>query len=169
MQSIQAVKEMENKAKYTAALVIALIAVGAFLILPPALAEEGQEDLQGPRWPGQRRFIRLRLLRGSLRNGVPTTVEGEAVVLEGHILVVKVGDNLVNVNLAGKWVVDDESMTVQELFNGAPFNFGDGLTISTLKLEMTAENHTVSGFLAYVIEDEKTRAHAILPFNIETQ
>ena len=160
---------MENKAKYTAALVIALIAIGAFLILPPALAEEGQEDLQGPRWPGQRRFIRLSLLRYGLRNGVPTPVEGEAVVLEGQILVVKVGDNLVNVNLPGKWVVDDESMTVQELFDGDPFDFGDGLTISTLKLEMTAENHTVSGFLAYVIEGDGATAHAILPFNIETQ
>ena len=40
---------MENKAKYTAALMIALIAVGVFLILPSALAEDGANDPDRPR------------------------------------------------------------------------------------------------------------------------
>lgn len=159
---------MENKAKHTAALMIALIAVGAFLILPSALAEEGQDSPDGPRWLWRRPSVRLRLWRYVLRDGVPMSVEGEAVVLEGYILIVEVAGSPVNVNLPGKWVVNDEALTAQELFDGELFSFGNILTISTLKLEMTTETHTVNSFFAYTIEGDGATAHAILPFNIET-
>lgn len=158
---------MENKAKYTAALMIALIAVGALLILPSALAEDETIDPDMPRGPRRRPLPRLRLWIYVLRHGVPTAVEGEAVALEGHILVVEMDGSPVNVNMPGKWFVDGEVLTARDLFDGETFSFGDTLTISTLKLEMTTETHTATSYFAYAIQGDGTTAHALLPFNIE--
>ncbi|RLI10645.1 hypothetical protein DRO42_00635 [Candidatus Bathyarchaeota archaeon] len=158
---------MENKTKYTAALMIALLAVGALLILPSALAEDAPSGPDGPK--GVRRpFPRLRLWIYVLKHGVPTDVEGEVVVLEGHILVVEMDGGPVNVNVPGRWLVDGEVLTAQELFDQGPFSLGDTLTISTLKLEMTRETHTVTSYFAYAIEGDGATARALLPFNIET-
>jgi len=160
---------VENRAKYTAALMIAVIAIGAFLILPPAMAEEEPNGPDKPRWSGQRPLPRLRLWGYILGNGTPTTIQGELVVLEGHILVVEIDGTPVNVNIPGKWLVDGETMTAQELFDGETFIFGDTATISAMKLERTEETHTVTVFFAYTIEADGATAYALLPFNIETQ
>lgn len=90
------------------------------------------------------------------------------MVLESRILVVEMDGSLVNVNMPRKWVVDGETLTAQELFDGETFIFGDTVTISAMKLEKTTEIHTVSSFSAYAIETDGATAHALLPFNIET-
>ena len=160
---------MEKKVKFAVALTIVVIAVGAFLILPPALAEEEPIDTETSGKPSVwRPLIKLRLLMYVLRNGVPTEIEAEAVVLEGRILVVEIDDDLLNVNMPRRWVVDGESLTLQDLFDGDPFGPGDTLTSYSLKLEMSKETHTVTSYFAYEIEAEGNKASAILPFNIET-
>lgn len=159
---------MEKKVKYAVALTIVVIAVGAFLILPPALAEEEPIDTETSGKPCVwRPLAKLRLLMYVLRNGVPTELEAEAVVLEDRILVVEIDDDLLNVNMPGRWVVDGESLTLQDLFDGDPFGPGDRLTIYSLKLELSKETHIVTSHFAYEIQSEGKTASAILPFNIE--
>lgn len=162
------VEWVENRAKYTAALMIAIVAVGALLILPYALAEDEPNAPKYPRWHRRLPLLRLRLLRYVLGHGVPTEIECKAMVLEGNILVVEIAGDLVNVNIPGKWVVDGETLTARELFDGEPFGFNSGLFVSTLKLEKSTDTHTVNLFFAYAIEDDGATAHALLPFNIET-
>lgn len=162
------VKKVEKKVKMTVALAFVIVAIGAFLALPPALAEDDvveQENLNGARF--RRRPVKFRLLRYILKNGVPTELEGEIVALEGHILVVSIDDSLTNVNIPGKWILDRETFTAQDIFDGDPYGQGDSVTIYTLKLEMTTETHTVTLYFAYKIEFDGATASAILPFNIE--
>ncbi len=159
---------MEKKVKMTVALAFVIVAIGAFLALPPALAEDDvveQENLNGARF--RRRPVKFRLLRYLLKNGVPTELEGEIVALEGHILVVSIDGSLTNVNIPGKWILDRETYTAQDLFDGDPYGQGDRVTIYTLKVEMTTETHTVTLYFAYKIEFDGATASAILPFNIE--
>lgn len=162
------VKKVEKKVKMTVALAFALVAIGTLLVLPPALAEEDvieQETIQGARL--RRRPVKFRLLRYILKNGIPTELEGDVVTLEGHILVVSIDDSLTNVNIPGKWVLDGETFTAQDLFDGDPYGPGDSATIYTLMVEITTETHTVTFYFAYEMEIEGATASAILPFNIE--
>lgn len=159
---------MEKKVKMTVALAFAFVAIGAFLMLPPALAEDDvieQDTVEGARL--RRRLVKFRLLRYILKNGVPTDLEGDVVALEGHILVVSIDDGLMNVNIPGKWVLNGKTFTSQDLFDGDPYGPGDSVTIFTLMVEMTTETHRVTFYFAYKMEIEGATASAILPFNIE--
>jgi hypothetical protein len=162
------VKKVEKKVKMTVALAFVIVAIGAFLALPPALAEDDvveQETLNGARF--RRRPVKFRLLRYILKNGVPTELEGDIVALEGHVLVVSIDGSLTNVNIPGKWILDRETFTAQDIFDRDPYGQGDSVTIYTLKVEMTTETHTVTLYFAYKIEFDGATASAILPFNIE--
>ncbi len=161
---------MEKKVKITVILAISLMTVGALMMVPPAFAEDeiidAGEDAEGGRlrWrPG----CRLRALIYILRSGVPAEVAGEVIALEGRILVVEDGDELVNLNLPWKWMVDGEVYTAQDLFDGEPFGAGDGIAIDALMLVMEKESHKVTVYFAYELEIQGTTATAVLPFNIQ--
>jgi hypothetical protein len=164
---ILTVKNVEKK-KMIVALTIAIMAIGTLLLISPALAEE---DLGEPEATGKTRswrpLLKLRLLIYVLKNGTPTELGGEVVVLDGRILVLSIDDSLTNVNIPGKWIVDGETMTAQELFDGDPIGPGDAITINSLKIEVVRETHKVKSYFAYRIEAEETTASVVLPFNIE--
>ena len=142
----------------------------ALMMVPPAFAEDEIVDAGGDSQGGRlgwRPKCRLRALIYILRNGVPAEVTGEVIALEGRILIVENGGELVNVNLPWKWMVDGEVYTAQDLFDGEPFGAGDGIAVDTLMLEMERESHTVTVYFAYEFEIQGTTVTAVLPFNIQ--
>ena len=45
--------------------------------------------------------------------------------------------------------------------------WGDTITISSLKLQMTKDSHTVTVYYAYKVKNRESFAQAVLPFNID--
>jgi hypothetical protein len=157
-----------EKKKMIVALTIAIMAIGTLLFIPTALAEEELgETVATGKARSWRPLLKLRLLIYVLKNGTPTELVGEVVALDGRILVLSIDGSLTNVNIPGKWIVDGETMTAQELFDGDPIGPGDTVTIKSLKIEVVGETHKVTSYFAYRIEAEEATASAVLPFNIE--
>jgi len=153
--------------KHLAAMCALLVAFSAFMILPPVFADGETADAElvtvqkGP-W---RPLNRLRILVYILRNGEPATVTGDTVALEGHILVMSVAGDLENVILPGKWVLDGQIITLQELYE--EYMAGGEITVHTLKLEIEQESKTVTVYFGYKIEARGAVSEAVLPFNIQ--
>ena len=151
--------------KHMALLLSLLIALGGLVFIPWGQAQEGEEEERGlPLRPIRR--CRLRLLLFLLTRGEVTTLEGQLLLVEGRILVLEVDGEAIYVVLPHRWLIDEEVMTIEELFDGDPLGPGDNLTIHTLMLSHSGENHTVEFYAAYLIEGEEIEAKALTPFNI---
>ena len=163
---------MEKKTKIAAlAVVVAILAViaGIYLSLPVAYAEatptgNGQYtiNLQYRR----RAWLGLRFLK----NGVPSTLTGEASAIGNSILVLDTGERQVNIILPPKWILNGQVITTRDLFDGDPLSIGQHQKISlqTLKLELVKNTHTVTAYIAYEIQTEGMVIKALMPVNIET-
>ena len=168
---------MERKTKYTVALLVAVIAMGCILLAPQALAgnghrvkvDEDQEDLHKlPKYNWGKQKPKLQLWGPLLRNGTLETLTGKAVALDGRILIVEASGDYVNVVVPKRWIVVREAMDVEELFEeDGPLEYGETLTISLLKYEISKQIHSVTFLFAYKIVQDGTTARAILPFNIK--
>ena len=158
--------EDKMQKKHLAAMCALLVAFSAFIVLPPVLADGETADAESiPVQNGAWRPInRLRLLLYILRNGEPATLTGDTVALEGHILVMSVAGDLENVILPGKWVLDGQIITLQELYD--EYMAGGEITVHTLKLELAQESKTITVYFGYEIEAGGAVAKAVLPFNI---
>jgi hypothetical protein len=167
---------MERKTKYTVALLATILALGCILWAPSALAGNGHrvkvdEDQEGGykisnfNWGKYKPKTQLGLFLG---NGTLETLKGEAMAIDGKILIVEVnGGDYVNIVVPGRWIVGQETMDVKELFGeDGPLDYGVTLTISLLKYEISRQTHTVTFLYAYKIVQDLTTAGAILPFNI---
>ncbi len=167
---------MERKTKYTAALLATILALGCILWAPYALAgngrrvniDEDQEDwykFSKFNWGKQKPKNQLSLF---LRNGTLETLKGKAMAIDGRILVVEVnGGDYVNIVVPRRWIVGRKTMDTEELFGeDGPLEYGEMLTISLLKYEISRQTHFVSFLYAYKIVQGGTAAGAILPFNI---
>jgi len=155
--------------KHLAAMCALLVAFSAFMILPPAFADGEATDLESVAaqkgvW---RPLNRLRILVYILRNGEPATLTGDPVALEGHILVMSIAGDLENVILPGKWVLDGQIITLQELYE--EYMSRSEVTVHTLKLEIAQESKTVTVYFGYKIAADGAVAEAVLPFNIQVQ
>ena len=167
---------MERKTKYAAALLATILALGCVLWAPYALAGNGyrvkvnedQEDwykFSKFNWGKQKPKTQLGLFLG---NGTLETLKGNAIAIDGKILVVEVnGGDYLNIVVPGRWIVGRETMDVEELFGeDNPLEYEKTLTISLLKYEITRQTHSVTYLYAYKIVQGGTTAGAILPFNI---
>jgi hypothetical protein len=152
--------------KHLAAMCALLVAFGAFMVLPPAFAEEAYgaetDTAQKGVW---RPLNRLRLLLYILKNGEPSTLTGDTVALEGRILVMDLDGDLENVILPGKWVLDGEVITLKDLYD--EYMTGSEVTIHTLKVEYAQDTKTVTVHFGYKVTVEGNTAEAVLPFNIK--
>jgi len=152
--------------KHLAAMCALLVAFGAFMVLPPALAEEtyGAETDTAQRgvWSP---LNRLRLLLYILRNGEPSTLTGDAVAIQGHILVMDLDGDLENVIMPGSWVLDGQVITLEGLYGG--YMSGGEVTIHTLRVEYVRETKTVTVNFGYKVTVGGDTAEAVLPFNIK--
>lgn len=167
---------MERKTKYTVALLAIILALGCILWAPSALAGNGRrvtvdEDKEGWykfsnfNWGKHKPKTQLGLFLG---NGTLETLKGNAMAIDGRILVVEVnGGDYVNIVVPGRWIVGRETMDVKELFGeDGPLEYGETLTISLLKYEISRQTHSVTFLYAHKIVQGGTTARAILPFNI---
>lgn len=152
--------------KHLAATYALLVAFSMFMVLPPVFAEEEIDDVESAteQRGSWRPLNRLRILIYIVKNGIPTTVTGDTVALEGHILVMSVADNLENVILPGKWVLDGKIITLSELYD--EYMSGSEITVHTLKVELVQESKTITVYFGYKIEAGGVFASAVLPFNV---
>ena len=158
------VKQLDKK--YVAVLCAVLLAFGAFMVMPPALADGDTGDLDVAtgakgRW---RPLYRWKVLRYIIKNGEPVSLTGDAVALSRHIMVLDIGE-LENVNLPGRWVVNGVVMNLPELYE--EYIAGNTVTVDTLKLELVQEAKTVTVYFGYKITIGDIVAEAVLPFNIQ--
>ena len=112
-------------------IVLSLQAVSAEEVPPQTFDGEGEKRLLRRREAIIWRFV---------KNGVPETLEGEASVVERRILVLDVQGKVVNVVVPRIWVIDGKALTVQDLFDGDPFELGEEVTLETLTLEMVKDS-----------------------------
>jgi hypothetical protein len=80
-----------------------------------------------------------------------------------------VPEKVVNVVVPRMWVIDGETLTLQDLFDGDPFVLGEEVTLETLMLELVKDTHTVTSYFAYSIQNYEDTATALLPFNINIE
>lgn len=159
--------EKKTKAIVIAMLMVVVVASGLVLSLRAASAEEVPPQTFEGR--GDKRLLKRReaIIWRFVKNGVPETLVGEASVVERCVLVLDVQGKVVNVVVPRIWVVDGETLTLQDLFDGDPFNLGEEVTLETLMLELVKDTHTVTSYFAFSIQIDEETAAALLPFNIE--
>jgi len=124
--------------------------------------DQQQSDELGPR---------AKLLKWLIAHSTPAEVNGKAVALVKHMLIVQVGKEQVRVLMPIGWIVDEKAIRVGRLFNGTYMSLGDNITVKALKTILkTGEGFSLYTLIGYEIIDQTSGAHAyaILPFNIET-
>jgi hypothetical protein len=159
--------EKKTQAIVITTLIVTLVASGIILSLQAVSAEEvAPQIFEGQ---SEKRLLRRReaTIWRFVKNGVPENLEGEVSVVERRILVLDVQGKVVNVVVPRIWVIDGEALTIQDLFDGNPFEFGEEVTLETLMLELEKDTHTVTSYIAYSIQNHEETATALLPFNIE--
>jgi hypothetical protein len=115
---------------------------------------------------------RAKLLEWLINHSTPAEVNGEAIALVKHILIIQVGKNQVRVLMSPGWIVDGKAIRAGKLFNGTYMSLSDDITVKALKTVLKTDNEGFSIYtlIGYEIIDKTSGAHAyaILPFNIET-
>jgi hypothetical protein len=161
--------EKKTKAIIITLLMVIVVASGLVLSLQDASAEEVPPQTFEGR--GDKRLLKRRnaVLWRFLKNGVPETLVGKASLIEGCILVLDVQGKIVNVVVPRIWVVDGETLTLQDLFDGDPFDLGEEVTLETLMLELIKDTHTVTSYFTFSIQSDEETAAPLLPFNIEVK
>jgi hypothetical protein len=159
--------EKKTKAIVIATLMVVVVASGIVLFLQAVSAEEVPSRTYERQ--GDKRLLKKReaILWRFVKNGVPETLEGEASAIERHILVLDDQGDFVNVVVPWIWVIDGETLTLQDVFDGDPFELGEDVTLETLMLELVKDAHSVTSYFAYSIQINEETATALLPFNIE--
>jgi len=157
------VRQMDKK--YVAVICAVLLAFGAIIMMPPALAngDTGDLDIATGMKGHWRPLYRWKVLRYIIKNGEPFSLTGDAVSLSRHILVLDIGE-IENVNLPGKWVVNGIVVNLPELYD--EYLSGNTITVDTLKLELVQETKTVTVYFGYKITIGDVVAESVLPFNI---
>lgn len=159
--------EKKTKAIVIATLIVTVVASGIILSLQAVSAEEiPPQTFEGR---GDKCLLKMRdaIVWRFVKKGVPETLEGEASVIERSILVLYVQEGVVNVVVPRIWVIDGETLTLQDLFDGDPFELGEAVTLETLMLELVKDTHSTTSYIAYSIQNHEETATALLPFNIE--
>jgi hypothetical protein len=161
--------EKKTKAIIIATLMVVVVASGLVLSLQAVSAEEAPPRTFEGR--GDKRLLKRREANiwRFVKNGVPEILVGEASVVERCILVLDVPEKVVNVVVPRMWVIDGETLTLQDLFDGDPFVLGEEVTLETLMLELVKDTHTVTSYFAYSIQNYEDTATALLPFNINIE
>jgi hypothetical protein len=173
------VKPLERKTKlslFTVA-IIAALSWSLLAVVPFAAADE--QELDVPTYDGQdvklvlnRDGIAYRIrrrdviLRRFITDGSLASLEGTVVGMSQHILVVNVQDQVLNILMPGKWIVNGETLAYSDL-TGEYLAVGDSITIDALRLALEKDDHAITAYLAYALEFNDVTATALLPFNIE--
>jgi len=92
------------------------------------------------------------------------------VGVEGHLLALRVGDDIVSVRAPVSWVVGNDTKRFLELFVDNVIDKGDAVSLEVIKVTLTSPDRpAVSFYIASKINDttKETTAQALLPFELE--
>ena len=106
------------------------------------------------------------ILRRFITDGSLASLHGEIIGISQHILVIKVDEQVLNVLMPGKWVVNGETLSFADLMDGTLY-IGQFITLDTLKLTLEKDTHAITAYLGYAFESNGVTANALLPFNVE--
>jgi hypothetical protein len=170
---------MERKTKLSLLTVAIIAALSWSLLAVVPFAAADEQVLDVPTYDGQdvklvlnRDGIAYRLrrrdviLRRFITDGSVVSLDGEIVAMSQHILVIKVQDQVLNILMPGKWIVDGETFVYSDM-TGDTLTVGDDITLSALKLALEKDDHAITAYLAYALTIDEVTATALLPFNVE--
>ena len=170
---------MERKTKLTLFTVAIIAALSWSLLAVVPLAAADEQELEVPTYDGQKVTLELNrdglayrlrfrdaILRRFITDGTLATLDGEIVGMSQHLLVIKVNEQVLNVLMPGRWVVNGDIVTVPDL-TGTQLVVGHSITIDALKLTLEKDTHAITAYLAYAFETDGLVGTALLPFNIE--
>jgi hypothetical protein len=170
---------MERKTKLTLFTVAIIAALSWSLLAVVPLAAADEQELEVPTSDGQKVTLELHrdglayrlrrrdaILRRFITDGTLATLDGEIVGLSQHLLVIKVDEQVLNVLMPGRWVVNGDIIAFPDL-TSTQLMVGQSITIDALQLTLEKDTHAITAYLAYAFEIEGCAATALLPFNVE--
>ena len=170
---------MERKTKLTLFTVAIIAALSWSLLAVVPLAAADEQELEVPTSDGQKVTLELHrdglayrlrrrdaILRRFITDGTLATLDGEIVGLSQHLLVIKVDEQVLNVLMPGRWVVNGDIIAFPDL-TSTQLMVGQSITIDALQLTLEKDTHAITAYLAYAFETEGYTATALLPFNVE--
>ena len=170
---------MERKTKlslFTVA-IIAALSWSLLAVVPFAAADEQVLDVptyddqdvklvlnrEGVAYRLRRRDV---ILRRFITDGSVVSLDGEVVGMSRHILAIKVQDQVLNILMPEKWIVNGETLIYSDMASGT-LTVGDAITLNALKLTLEKDDHAITAYLAYALTGDGVAATALLPFNVE--
>lgn len=162
---------MKSKLKVLAVALVTVAVVSALLYMPLTNAlQSGVPDVEGAYARRGKPWLRAKLGWWFLNHSEPVEVEGAAVILLRGMLVVNTAEGQIRIHLPREWIVGEELMMREELFESGYLSVGENITVKALRGNMIdKEGFSIYLLLGYEIIDESSvHAYAALPFNIET-
>ena len=170
---------MERKTKLTLFTVAIIAALSWSLLAVVPLAAADEQELDVPTYDGHKVTLELNrdglayrlrrrdaILRRFITDGSLATLDGEIVGMSQHLLVVNVNEQVLNVLMPGRWVVNGDIIAYPDL-TSAQLMVGQSITIDALTLTLEKDTHAITAYLAYAFETDGLTATALLPFNVE--
>lgn len=170
---------MEHKTKLTLFTVAIIATLSWSLLAVVPLAASDEQELEVPTYDGQRVTLELHrdglayrlrrcdaIVRRFITDGSLATLDAVIVGTSQHILVVNVNEQVLNILMPGRWVVNGDIIAYPDLTT-TQLVVGQSITINLLKLSLEKDTHAITAYLAYAFETDGFTATALLPFNIE--
>lgn len=162
---------MKSKLKVFAVALIMVVVASALLYMPLTGALQSEvSDVEGTYAHRHKPWSRAKLGWWFLNHSEPVEVEGDIVILLRSMLVVNTAEGQIRIHLPQEWIVDEELMMREELFENGYLSVGETIAVTALRRNIVdKEGLCIYLLVGYEIIDE-TSAHAcaVLPFNIET-
>lgn len=162
---------MKSKLKVLAVALVTVAVASALLYMPLTNALQSEvPDVEGTYAHRCKPWLKARRSWWFLNHSEPVEVEGAAVTLLRGMPVVNTAEGQIRIHLSREWIVDEEPMMREELFESGYLSVGENITVKTLRGNMIdKEGLCIYLLLGYEIIDETgAHAYAVLPFNIET-
>jgi len=185
--------KMKSKLKVLAVALVTIAIVGVLLYTPLINAlqsDEGQKsDIEMPNnmnlasHPRGKSWLRARLGESDvgthnkraravwwfLNHSEPVEVKGTAVALFKSMLIVNTVEGQIRIHLPPAWIVSEEQMMREELFESGYLSVDESITVKALRADMIEkEELCIYLLLGYeIIDEDGAHAYAVLPFNIQ--
>jgi hypothetical protein len=136
---------MERKTKLTLFTVAIIAALSWSLLAVVPLATADEQELEMPTYDGRKVTLELNrdglayrlrrrdaILRRFITDGTLATLEGEIVGMSQHVLVINVNEQVLNILMPERWVVNGDIITYPDL-TSTQLMVGQSITIDALK------------------------------------
>lgn len=162
---------MKSKLKVLAVALVTIAVTSALLYMPLTNALQSEvPGVEGTHAHSYKPWLKARLSWWFLNHSEPVEVEGAAVTLLKGMLVVNTAEGQTRIHLPQEWIVDEELMMREELFESGYLSVGEDIIVKALRGNIIdKEGLRIYLLLGYeIIDESNVHAYAALPFNIET-